>query len=216
MEVRRSGERFTTLGDGVETRHAFSFGAHYDPGNIGFGRMVALNDERLTAYAGYPDHPHRDLEIVTVVLEGALRHTSSVGSGVLGPGEVQRLRAGDGVVHAEVSDGPPTRFLQTWVRPAEPGGAPGYGRSGPVSMAGLVPLAGGDADLGLDAPARLLRGSGAAELPEAAWHHLVVLDGEVVLDDGVSRVTLAADDAARLHGGARVLGSGAYLLWSGD
>lgn len=216
MEVRRSGERFTTLGEGLETRHAFSFGVHYDPGDVGFGRLVALNDERLAAYAGYDDHPHRDLEIVTVVLEGALRHTSTVGSGVLGPGEVQRLRAGDGVVHAEVSDGPPTRFLQTWVRPEEPGGAPVYGRSGPVSGAGLLPLAGGDAALGLDAPARLLRGSGAAELPEARWHHLMVVSGEVRIDDGSTAVTLGVDDAARLHGGARVLGSGDYLVWSGD
>lgn len=216
MEVRRGVDRFTTLGEGLATRHAFSFGAHYDPGDIGFGRLVALNDERLAAYAGYPDHPHRDLEIVTVVLEGALRHTSTVGSAVLGPGEVQRLRAGDGVVHAEVSDGPPTRFLQTWVRPAEPGGAPTYGRAGPASGSGLIPLAGGDADLGLDAPARLLRGSGAAELPEARWHHLMAVSGEVRIDDGTTVVTLGVDDAVRLHGAARVLGSGDYLLWSGD
>ena len=116
-----------TRAEGRTTWHSFSFGAHYDPANVGFGRLVAHNDEQLPPGTGYADHPHADLEIVTWVLSGALRHTSTVGSGVIGPGQVQRLSAGSGVVHSEVADGPEeTRFLQAWVRPDEPGLEPGY------------------------------------------------------------------------------------------
>ena len=75
------------------------------PDNVGFGNLVAHNDERLPPGTGYADHPHTDLEIVTWVLSGALRHTSTVGSAVIGPGQVQRLSAGAGVVHSEVADG---------------------------------------------------------------------------------------------------------------
>ena len=127
IEYRPGADRFVTRAEGRTTWHSFSFGAHYDPGNVGFGRLVAHNDERLPPGTGYDDHPHADLEIVTWVLSGALRHTSTVGSGVIGPGQVQRLSAGSGVVHSEVADGPEeTRFLQAWVRPDEPGLEPDY------------------------------------------------------------------------------------------
>ncbi len=127
IEYRPGADRFVTRAEGRTTWHSFSFGAHYDPGNVGFARLVAHNDERLPPGTGYDDHPHADLEIVTWVLTGALRHTSTVGSGVIGPGQVQRLSAGSGVVHSEVADGPEeTRFLQAWVRPDEPGLEPDY------------------------------------------------------------------------------------------
>lgn len=215
MRVHRAGERPLTRADGVETRHSFSFGAHYDPGNVGVGLLVAHNDERLAPGRGYAEHPHRDLEIVTVVLSGALRHTSEHGTVVLGPGEVQRLSAGSGVVHSEVSDGPPTRFLQTWVRPAQPGGASSYARAEAVTGTGLMPLAGRGAPLDLAAPATLLRGSGAAELPDAPWTHLFVVSGHLRVEAGDGECDLGAEDAVRLHGGGRVTGEGDYLVWSG-
>ena len=97
------------------------------PTNIGFGSLVAHNDELLPPGTGYAEHPHTDLEIVTWVLSGALRHTSTVGSAVIGPGQAQRLSAGAGVVHSEVADGAETtRFLQAWVRPDESGLEPDY------------------------------------------------------------------------------------------
>ena len=127
IEYRPAQDRFRTEAGGRTTWHSFSFGAHYDPGNVGFASLVAHNDELLPPGTGYDDHPHTDLEIVTWVLSGALRHTSSVGSAVIGPGQVQRLSAGAGVVHSEVADGrETTRFLQAWVRPDEPGLVPGY------------------------------------------------------------------------------------------
>jgi len=132
VEVRRAADRFVTEADGILSRHSFSFGAHYDPGNIGFGALVAHNDENLPPGTGYPDHPHRDVEIVTVVLEGALRHTDSAGrTGVLMPGEISRTSAGAGIVHSEVTEpGVTTRFVQTWLRPDESGGASSYASAG--------------------------------------------------------------------------------------
>ena len=96
IEYRPAQDRFRTEAEGRTTWHSFSFGAHYDPHNIGFGSLVAHNDELLPPGTGYAEHPHTDLEIVTWVLSGALRHTSTVGSAVIGPGQVQRLSAGAG------------------------------------------------------------------------------------------------------------------------
>ncbi len=133
--MRRSADRFTTVAparpDAAEgwavTHHSFSFGEHYDPDNVGFGPLVALNDETVRAGAGYPEHPHRDVDIVTWVLSGVLVHADSSHGDeavvTIEPGDVQLLRAGGGVTHSEgaAEDGP-VRFVQTWVRPDEPGG----------------------------------------------------------------------------------------------
>ena len=199
IEYRRGEDRFLTRAEGRTTWHAFSFGSHYDPANLGFASLVAHNDERLPPGTGYADHPHADLEIVTWVLSGALRHTSTVGSGVIGPGQVQRLSAGSGVVHSEVADGAEeTRFLQAWVRPDEPGLAPGYlsadldiaGGWAAVAGPGGVPLASAGTSLHVaDLPA----GQRLA-LPDARRLHVFVATGEAMLGERV----LAADDAARL------------------
>src|SRR3954447_555726 len=127
IEVRRSGDRFVTVAAGRTTRHSFSFDRHYDPANVELGFLVCHNDDLVAPGHGYPTHPHRDLEIVTWVLAGGLRHEDSTGEGgVVRPGLVQRLSAGRGVLHAEVTDGPePVRFVQMWVRPDEPGLVPG-------------------------------------------------------------------------------------------
>ena len=143
VEVRRAADRFLTVAparpDAAEgwatTSHSFSFGEHYDPDNVGFGPLVALNDETVRAGAGYPAHVHRDVDIVTWVLSGVLVHsdTSHGDESVvtIEPGDVQLLRAGDGVTHAEgaAEDGP-VRFVQTWVRPDEPGGEPDWACGG--------------------------------------------------------------------------------------
>jgi redox-sensitive bicupin YhaK (pirin superfamily) len=180
IEYRAGGDRFVTHAEGRTTWHSFSFGSHYDPANVGFGSLVAHNDERLPPGTGYDDHPHAELEIVTWVLGGALRHTSTVGSGVIGPGQVQRLSAGSGVVHSEVPDGPEeTRFLQAWVRPDESGLEPGYLAT--------------DVSLGDDGWTRVASGDGAGVVPIAAGGTaLHVAD----LSPGQ---TINLPDAARLH-----------------
>ena len=105
IEVHRAATRFRTVTEGTDTRHSFSFGAHYDPGNVGFGPLLVHNDDRVRSGAGYPDHPHVDAEIVTWVLDGSLVHEDSTGHrGLVTPGLAQRLSAGAGVVHAERND----------------------------------------------------------------------------------------------------------------
>lgn len=203
IEYRPSGDRFVTHAEGRTTRHSFSFGSHYDPTNVGFGSLVADNDELLPPGTGYAEHPHADLDIVTLVLTGALRHTSTVGTGVIGPGQVQRLRAGRGVVHSEVSDGEEqTRFLQAWVRPDEPDLVPdylscdvtvgaGWTRVADGNGGGVVPLAARGTTL--DA-ARLSIGQRLA-LPEAPRLHVFLARGSVLLGERL----LEPGDAARLR-----------------
>ncbi|HET6699579.1 MAG TPA: pirin family protein [Nocardioidaceae bacterium] len=126
VEVRRGADRFVTRAAQITAWHSFSFGPHYDPGNVGFGCLRVHNEELVAAGAGYDDHEHRDTEIVTWVLDGALRHVDSTGHrGVLQPGTVQVMSAGDGVVHAERNADPdpggrPVRFVQMWLAAAEP------------------------------------------------------------------------------------------------
>ncbi|MEV6482584.1 pirin family protein [Streptomyces sp. NPDC051576] len=130
MDVRRADERYPG-GDpaaGIETRHAFSFGAHYDPDNLRFGAVIACNEERLAPGAGFDEHPHSHTEIITWVVEGELSHRDSTGHLTrVRPGDVQRLSSAAGVRHVERNDtdGPLT-FVQMWLAPLEPGGEPSY------------------------------------------------------------------------------------------
>ncbi|MCW2783604.1 MAG: hypothetical protein JWP74_121 [Marmoricola sp.] len=221
IDVRRAGDRFVTEDGGRSTRHSFAFGRHYDPENLGFASLVALNDETLPPGTGYADHPHADVEIVTWVLEGALRHTGADGaSGVLLPGDVQRISAGTGIVHAETTEpGVRTRFLQTWLRPDAPGGLPSYGIArGAATGGGLVEVVGPDGVLAVGTSgAQLLLADTATDrlvLPEAPRLHLFVVSGRVVLDDD----ELADGDAARMtdQGGRtlEVVEPGAVAVWA--
>jgi redox-sensitive bicupin YhaK (pirin superfamily) len=130
MDVRRADGRYRG-GDpaaGIESRHAFSFGPHYDPGNLRFGVLIACNEERLAPGAGFDEHPHSHTEIVTWVVEGELTHRDSRGHETrVRPGDVQRLSAAGGVRHVERNDGDaPLTFVQMWLAPLEPGGDPAY------------------------------------------------------------------------------------------
>ncbi|MFF5492617.1 pirin family protein [Streptomyces aquilus] len=130
MDVRRAGERYPggDQADGIASRHAFSFGAHYDPDNLRFGAMIACNEERLAPGAGFDEHPHSHTEIVTWVVEGELTHRDSAGHETkVRAGDVQRLSSAGGVRHVERNDGDrPLTFLQMWLAPREPGGDPAY------------------------------------------------------------------------------------------
>lgn len=120
-QIRRSDERFCTRNDdaGKETWHSFSFGNHYDPERISFGPIMAINEERLAPGAGYEPHLHRDVDILTWVLEGMLAHEDSTGfGGLIEPGTLQHLSAGPGVTHSEnnASTGEPLAFVQMMLR----------------------------------------------------------------------------------------------------
>ena len=219
IEIRPSAERFVTEAEGRTTRHSFSFGPFYDPANLGFAAMVAHNDELLPPGTGYADHRHSNLEIVTWVLEGALRHTDSSGnSHVLLPGDVQRISAGDGIVHSEVTEpGVRTRFLQTWLRPDVPGGEPSYAVGGGLLAPSLTEVVGPDA-LGLGTAGARLHLADAAPgelvLPDAERLHLFLAGGVATVGDR----RLAAGDAVRLTDqGGRVLvveEAGLVAVWA--
>ena len=156
IELRRARLRFLTRTDWAETHHSFSFGEHYDPGNVSFGRLLVNNDDVVRAGAGYADHPHQDTEIVTWVLSGSLVHEDSSGnSGLIYPGLAQRMSAGSGIVHAERNDAyridptrpaEPVHFVQMWIRPDKPGSPPSY-QQRELALAdladGWVPIASG-------------------------------------------------------------------------
>jgi redox-sensitive bicupin YhaK (pirin superfamily) len=216
VDVRRAGSRFTTEAPGITTRHSFSFGRHYDPANVGHAALVAHNDDRVEPGSGYDLHPHADLEIVTWVLSGSLVHQDSEGHmHVVGPGQVQLLSAGSGVRHSERNDAPgadePTRFVQMWVLPDEPGLRPSYARAD-VEPDRLIPLASGVA--GLDAAVRIHTTGAALHVARLAPGESVTLPDAPRLHVFVARGIADVEGAGRLDEGdaARFAAEGAPRL----
>lgn len=129
ITVRRSDERGYNKIDWLESRHSFSFGDYYDPAHENFGPLRVINEDWIKGGAGFPPHPHRDMEIVTYILDGAIAHKDSTGGGgVIRPGEIQRMSAGSGITHAEFNASPTEtcHLLQIWIMPSRRGIAPGY------------------------------------------------------------------------------------------
>lgn len=115
----------------LDTRHTFSFGEYHDPAHVQFSALRVINEDVVAPGQGFGRHPHKDMEIITYVLAGAVRHQDSTGGGgVIRPGDVQRMSAGSGVFHSEfnASDSEPVRLLQIWIRPATRGVEPRYGQ----------------------------------------------------------------------------------------
>lgn len=232
VQVMRAGERFVSSGGGIVSRHSFSFGPHYDPANVRFGLLVMSNDDVVAPGSGYDTHPHRDVEVVTWVLEGALAHRDSTGEGgVIRPGLVQRMSAGRGVRHSEFNDAhgqaAPLRFVQMWVPPDAPGGDPGYAQrdvAPDLTCGGLVAVVSGlrrhrDGAIGIGQRAAAMHVARPAagtsvQLPAAPFVHVYVARGAADVE-GVGR--LDEGDAVRItdEGGraVRVVADAELLVW---
>jgi redox-sensitive bicupin YhaK (pirin superfamily) len=129
IRVRKADERGREQFGWLDSRHTFSFGHYYDSDHMGFGHLRVINDDRVVPGGGFDTHGHRDMEIISVILEGAMEHRDSLGHGsVIRPGDVQRMTAGTGITHSEFnhSKEEPLRFLQIWIVPSQKGLEPGY------------------------------------------------------------------------------------------
>jgi quercetin 2,3-dioxygenase len=220
IDVRRAGERFHSELDWLDSWHSFSFAEHYDPKNTHHGLLLVHNDDIVAPASGFGMHSHRDMEIVTWVLEGALEHRDSEGNhGVIRPGLAQRMSAGRGIRHSEqnASRDEPVHLLQMWVVPDVQGIAPEYEEvdvSDRLRDDALLPLASGREE---DTAIRIhqrdatlwvgrLRAGTTVTVPDAPFVHLFVARGGADVD-GVGQ--LGAGDAVRLtDAGARQLTAG--------
>lgn len=129
IKIRKSDERGHVKLDWLDSRHTFSFGDYYDPEHMSFRALRVINEDYVAPGTGFGAHPHRDMEIVTYVLDGVLEHKDNMGNGsLIHPGEVQRMSAGSGIVHSEFnhSKTDPVHLLQIWLTPERKGIAPGY------------------------------------------------------------------------------------------
>ncbi len=209
MQVIKAKDRFHLESDWLSAYWLFSFDRYYDPNNVTFGPLRVFNHDTVKGGAGFPTHPHREMEIVTYVLEGVLRHKDSTGgAGLIRAGEVQRMTAGTGVAHSEFnpSEKDAVRLLQMWVLPERAGLTPSYEQkqfTNEQRTGALLPIASGQ-----DAPgavkvhqdvtfyvSRLRAGDSVAhELKPGRRAFFYVIDGEVTLNDE----KLGAGDQARI------------------
>jgi len=166
IRFRESGERGQVRSDWLESHHTFSFGDYYDPRHMGFRCLRVINEDWIQPGAGFPLHPHRDMEILTVVLTGALQHDDDQGGrAVIEAGEVQRISAGRGIRHSEANPSldEPVHLLQIWILPERPDLEPSYeiGQLPAAGHDGLVCIAapeGRDAAVSLHQDARVFAG----------------------------------------------------------
>jgi quercetin 2,3-dioxygenase len=212
--IRRANERGHAEHGWLDSYHTFSFADYYDPEWMGFRTLRVINDDLVMPAMGFGTHPHRDMEIITYVLSGALQHKDSMGNGrIIRPGEVQYMAAGTGVQHSEFnpSKDEAAHFLQIWIQPERKGLKPRYGErslaDAPKGRFNLVvSKAGRDGSLAINQDADLYlarlepgnEASHALKPDRHAWVH--VAEGEVKLNGD----TLKAGDAAALSGEPKV------------
>ena len=221
---RPSGERGRTEIEWLDSRHTFSFADYSDPGHEEFRSLRVINEDFIAPGGGFPPHPHRDMEIVTVVLEGALQHRDSLGNGsVIRPGDVQRMSAGTGVVHSEfnASKKDPLHLFQIWLRPDRQGLRPGYEQKAFPDAPGLWLVAsrdGRDGSVTIHQDAALHRGR--LEAGGQAMHRLGQRHAWVQVARGALKVNgqeLSQGDGASVSGerelAIRAEGPAEFLLF---
>jgi redox-sensitive bicupin YhaK (pirin superfamily) len=216
LTLRKADDRGHADHGWLKSRHSFSFADYHDPAQMGFSNLRVINEDRIAPGSGFGTHAHRDMEIISYVLEGALAHKDSLGTGaVIRPGEVQRMSAGRGVTHSEFNQAADrtTHFLQIWIEPNAKGIAPGYEQKafdaaekrGRLRLVASTDAREGSLTLHADASlyAGLFDGAETATLPirdgRRAYVHLVRGSLEV------NGQTLAAGDALRLENEAAVV-----------
>jgi redox-sensitive bicupin YhaK (pirin superfamily) len=228
IDIRKAGDRFHTRLDWLDSWHSFSFGPHRDPANTGHGLLIVNNDDIVRAGGGFGTHPHRDMEIVTWVLDGELEHRDSIGTvGTIYPGLAQRMSAGSGITHSEMnaSRTADVHLVQMWVLPDTSGIDPSYEQldvNDALARGGLVPVASGhdgaitihQRDATLFA-ARLAAGE-EITLPDSPHLHVYVPVGSAVL---AGAHELGVGDAARVtHAATLALAAGdegaEILVWA--
>lgn len=209
IAIRKSEERGQADHGWLDARHTFSFADYHDPEHMEFRSLRVLNEDRVAPASGFPPHGHADMEILTVVLEGALRHRDSLGTtSAIRPGEVQRMTAGTGVIHSEMNESrkDPVHLLQIWIQPERRGLKPGYEQKDFSKAAGpLFPVASRDGREGSltihqDATvyrARMAPGVEAVhELAPGRHAWVQVAGGEIEING----IPLAAGDGAAISG----------------
>ncbi|HEY8101109.1 MAG TPA: pirin family protein [Burkholderiaceae bacterium] len=209
IELRKSEERGHVNMGWLDTYHSFSFGEYYDPQHMGFGPLRVINDDRIEPAKGFGTHGHRDMEIITYVLEGGIAHKDSMGNGsIIRPGNVQRMSAGKGIMHSEFnpSNDTPTHLLQIWIEPNVTGVTPSYEeknfddteKRGKLRLIASPDGRDGSVTIHQDAKvyAGLLDGAEHASFPLAAGHlgYLHVARGQV----NVNGKVLKAGDGLRV------------------
>lgn len=227
ITLRKSHERGYADHGWLKSHHSFSFADYYDPKHMGFGNLRVINEDRIAPGTGFGTHGHRDMEIISYVLEGELAHKDSMGNGAAGganagvirPGDVQRMSAGRGVMHSEFNHAKDatTHFLQIWIQPSVRGIAPGYeqkrfdaaDKRGRLRVIASPDARDGSVTLHADAVvhAGLFDGGESAELPldagRKAYVHLVrgtLLVNGRTLDAG-DALALDGEPAVRIEGG---------------
>jgi hypothetical protein len=209
ISLRKAKDRGHANHGWLDSFHTFSFADYYDPAEMGFATLRVINEDRVAPGMGFGTHPHRDMEIISYVLEGALQHKDSMGTGsVIRPGDVQRMSAGSGVFHSEFNGSPKEQvhFLQIWIEPNQYGIKPSYeqknfadqDKSGRLRLIASPDGAQGSVTIHQDANvyAALLDGDQAVSyaLPEARKAYLHVARGSVQLNG----MPLAAGDGAKI------------------
>ncbi len=227
--VRRAAERGRADFGWLDSHHSFSFGQYFDPRFRGFSDLLVINDDRVTGGAGFPKHPHLDMEIVSYVVSGELSHKDTLGNGsTIRPGDVQLMGAGRGIAHSEYNSGDSQlRFLQIWIQPTHAGTEPRYEERrfdfDPDRRVQLVVSPdGSDGSLRIDQDAHIYR---ARFAEAAAYTHevgggryawLQVVNGSVKLSTADTELELTEGDGAAFDEAGKVdvrPAAGAEYLW---